>query len=270
MNNNIYIDIAKICSLSYLSKDNILNKMETCGPYKETDCDNVLYKCSKIPLLLSSHNDCQILICKYENYLSLCFRGTESKEDILVDLNIIKVPFNLDIIDEENIPYVHKGFYNQFNSLKDDINKEIKKHLDNNENIKLIFSGHSLGGAIATIASLHFKYKYPNQDISCITFGSPRVGCINFANLFNNKINNSVRFVNDNDPVPCFPTPWRFKHVVGLNWINKDKIENEISVWRFYRFFKNTIINLFGYGYNAINDHSCMGYFKDLQLLNDL
>ena len=62
-----------------------------------------------------------------------------------------------------------------------------------------------MGGALATISSLAFSLKYPDLNIACITFGSPRVGDSIFATYFNKIVKESYRFVNDNDPVPCIP-----------------------------------------------------------------
>ena len=42
----------------------------------------------------------------------------------------------------------------------------------------------------------------------------------------------------------------------------------EILVWRFYRFCKNTFLDWFGYGYNPLLDHSCLEYIKDLHRYN--
>lgn len=195
---------------------------------------------------------------------------------------------------------VHSGFNNQFLSVKEPLENTIDDFIhnhfqdnpvcdnqyqnqngeecnsnltDNNNNGKdsipsIIFTGHSLGGALATLSSLYFKCKYPEVQINCITFGSPRAGCSEFTKLFNKNIEESYRFVNDNDPVPCMPLAWRFKHVKGCQWLYQDKVMNEIGVNRLWRFLKNTVLNLVGYGgYNAIGDHSCSGYIFDLQQL---
>ena len=38
------------------------------------------------------------------------------------------------------------------------------------------YFGHSLGGALATVAAVVFGAMYPEARHVCITFGSPRVG----------------------------------------------------------------------------------------------
>jgi hypothetical protein len=267
--NNIIKEISKLCSLSYNSPK-INKELFTSRPYFFNKNECVFYQCQEEPHFYSTKKDCQAYVCKFDNILCISFRGTESIEDILTDLNISRVPIEFDFpLNLKEDIHVHRGFLNQFNSIKLNIDQEIIEYYIKDSNTKkIIFSGHSLGGALATIASLYFKLKYKDLDISCITFGSPRVGCKDFVKLFNKQIENSYRFVNDNDPVPCIPTAWRFKHVKGVQWINKDKIVHEIKVWRFYRFIKNLFLSFFSLGgYNSLIDHSCDEYIKDLEIV---
>lgn len=50
--------------------------------------------------------------------------------------------------------------------------------------------GHSLGGAIAEIDSLFFALNIPGVSIKTVTYGTPRVGNLDFAQL----IDSYVRF----------------------------------------------------------------------------
>ena len=286
----IILDFCKLSSIAYSNQDNIIEGFTNLRPFNRDDDRTVLYNCSKPQLYESfdgSGNDCQVYINNY-NYLgnnnkkievlSICFRGTESYRDVITDLNIIKDKF--EIIPDKSIqtkPKIHGGFLKQFLSIKDNLDIKIyefvqKKRYYNekyflNEDIILVFSGHSLGGGLATLASLYYSYIFPDAQIDCITFGSPRVGCSLFAKLFNERISNSFRYVNDNDPVPCVPSSFTYEHVKGLKWLNEDIVKNEIKVWRFWRFIKNSVINIFGFGYNALNDHSITEYIKDINII---
>lgn len=331
----ILVDCAKMCSLAYLSQEELQNKYQDNRPYGKNEECCVLYQCQgECPTLICSQcpnpenlnngsdvsdlgfegsNDCQVYTTKYKNgnknTLMVAFRGTESGRDVLTDLNIftdkLQLPkysmYHYPIFHQEELRdkwdidiKVHSGFNNQFLSVKEPLENTIDEFMNHhfqdnpvwgknyqngeecNDNLNneteavptIIFTGHSLGGALATLSSLYFKCKYPEAEISCITFGSPRAGCSEFANLFNNNIEESYRFVNDNDPVPCVPLAWRFKHVKGCQWLYQDKVMNEIGVNRLWRFIKNTVLNIFGLGgYNAVGDHSCSGYVFDLQKL---
>lgn len=281
-------DLSKLCEISYLNQQDvnymyfdkrILNNKNNQN--NQNKC--VLQHCSVVPRLYSSDKDCQMYVCYYNGNLCIIFRGTESKRDILTDINISLIELKLPNNNSNKKSYVHCGFWNQFNSIKnnlDNIIKEYNKLNQNNINTKMItnndkdvkktviFTGHSLGGALSTIAVLYYKHLYPDMEYKCVTFGSPRVGCSNFKQLFNQNIDCSYRFVNDNDPVPCIPTPWRFSHVKGCHWLSKDKVLYETSKWRFWYFCKNMCLSLFGYGYDALNDHSCSEYTKDLECLD--
>lgn len=260
-------DCAKFCNLAYLNNDCIQENF--CNrPYNCNDDDIVFYNCTQ-PKFIHSNDDCQLYTCNYKSSLIIWFRGTESLKDILIDLNFFRTPLKLKNNDKNVL--VHQGFYNQFESVFTPLNKTINNYvLDyKNRNQHLIFVGHSLGGALATISACYFSHVYPTLKVSCITFGSPRVGNNHFVNAFNSSVSESYRFVNDNDPVPCLPSRLRYKHVNGCKWLYQDQILNETKGWRFYRFLKNTFLSLFGYGYNALNDHSCETYIDDLNNISD-
>ena len=76
-------------------------------------------------------------------------------------------------------------------------------------NYQTIFIGHSLGGALATIASFYYanyatKYTFKSEPI-LITFGQPRVGNQLFAEYLTNNINQIYRIVRPKDPVTQIP-----------------------------------------------------------------
>lgn len=260
MSKVLHLDLANLCSLSYLNEDKIKENFTN-----SRNLGNALQKCSCVPVLHTGEYDVQAYVCQYDDTITIAFRGTESSEDILTDLKLFQVPFYLPNISYTETPNVHQGFNLQFQAIKFDLHQHIEKILKSHKIEKLVFTGHSLGGALATIASVYFSSKYPLLELTCFTLGSPRVGDTKFIKIFNERIKNSYRYVNDNDPVPCVPTVWRFEHVKGLIWLHQDTVKREIPVWRFYRFLKNTFLDWFGYGYNAFDDHKCEEYVTDIQ-----
>ncbi|KAJ2913344.1 hypothetical protein MD484_g7068, partial [Candolleomyces efflorescens] len=69
---------------------------------------------------------------------------------------------------------------------------------------QVTLTGHSLGGAIAIIATAHLSVQIPGVSLRTITYGSPRVGNQAFVDFVNarsvmNRINNK------DDPVPILP-----------------------------------------------------------------
>jgi len=252
------LNIARLSTMCYFNEEK-LHKYYSCErPYNKNTNELVFNYIKKEPIFVHDFKtDCQLIITNYKEFLVIVFRGTESKQDVFTDLNVLQENLYLKNIDLS--PKTHAGFLKQFLSVKESIIQYIEKY-DN-----IIFCGHSLGGALATIASLYFYFYFEKiKIINCVTFGSPRVGDKVFSKLFDTVINESIRIVNDNDPVPCFPTTWRFEHVQGLQWLNQDVVKKEIKVWRFYRFLKYTFLNIFGYGYNALEDHSCENYIEEI------
>ena len=120
---------------------------------------------------------------------------------------------------------VHKGFEDQFQTIKDTIMDLINRILDNpaqtdKQSIRIICTGHSLGGALATRMAFHIAYKFPVNPIICVTFGSPKVGNYAFAKQFNKEIRESYRFVYGLDTVcgvpPVFFGYWHVDKMIRL------------------------------------------------------
>lgn len=123
-------------------------------------------------------------------------RGTEPNEwnDIKADADAVTVL-------AETAGRVHRGFKREV----DDLWPMLETALTNNE-LPLWFSGHSLGGAMATIcAGRCFLSHIDSNPEQLYTYGSPRVGdkrYINFVKL------DHFRFVNNNDIVTRVPPTW--------------------------------------------------------------
>ena len=63
-----------------------------------------------------------------------------------------------------------------------------------------MFPGHSLGGALATLAALEIRQACPDHsklDISCYTFGAPRTGNHAFAHEYNEGVPDTWGIIND-------------------------------------------------------------------------
>ncbi|MDH3220486.1 MAG: lipase family protein [Gammaproteobacteria bacterium] len=138
----------------------------------------------------------------------LVFRGTEQKlADFRTDLDaaLIRAP-------EANAEeLIHKGFYESFASVRDLIYKDLKK----DEQLPLYVTGHSLGGALAIVAT---RFIAKDSLGACYTFGGPRVGNLDMGFVFRTPI---YRVVNSSDIVPRTPPAWLFTLVVTLlNWLH--------------------------------------------------
>ncbi|MGJ0391399.1 MAG: lipase family protein, partial [Methylocystis sp.] len=108
-----------------------------------------------------------------QDIIALVFRGTQSTQNW--DTN-----FQVETINPPNTDahlHVHKGFYNAFSKMadgKEGLRLAFEKVRDASQGtIPIYITGHSLGGALAQIATAVFGC---DQIAACYTFGSPRVG----------------------------------------------------------------------------------------------
>jgi hypothetical protein len=149
-----------------------------------------------------SNFDVKYMICDCsknndEKRLIIGFRGTSSFQDFLVDLDLIGQ------INECEGSF-HSGVYKR--SKKIPIKHFIEKLL--NENYEIIFTGHSLGAAIASLVTVEvLTHKAVLVDsviknVQFIGFGSPLVACSKFKKFIGKYENNFHFYANENDIVP--------------------------------------------------------------------
>ena len=87
-------------------------------------------------------------------------------------------------------------------------------------------TGHSLGGALASLFSLYLKEKTKDSDITLITFGQPRVGDSTYAHVHDSMIppHRKLRFVYRYDIMPHFPSAHarpEYRHHSREVWVYK-------------------------------------------------
>jgi len=145
----------------------------------------------------------------------LSFRGTEVTEpsDILADLKAGK---NIEAIGGK----IHVGFKGEINKLWPAIEKAVS---DINS---LYVTGHSLGAAMATIASGRMQSKV----LALVTFGSPRVGNKEYVNSLTVK---HYRVQNNCDDVTKVPfLLMGFKHHGTHMYMNYYGAFRNLTAWQ--------------------------------------
>ncbi|WP_462171981.1 lipase family protein [Pseudoalteromonas xiamenensis] len=72
--------------------------------------------------------------------------------------------------------------------------------------IRLVITGHSLGGALAMLFAVKFRAKWreacENKLIEVVTFGSPAIGLQEFKNYYGDLVSKTTRIINGSDGVP--------------------------------------------------------------------
>ena len=160
-----------------------------------------------------------IIAISQEGRVAISFRGTSDFTDALTDALAIKKRW----IHGKGwlffAPRVHFGFYNAYLPIRDRILKSIKALTKKNRQ-RIHITGHSLGGALATLcaADIRRTLKLP---VTMYNYGSPRVGNKRFEKLYNKLVPDTFRFVNDKDAVPTIPKIGYF-HVGNLCYMDND------------------------------------------------
>ncbi|MBD1998600.1 lipase family protein [Leptolyngbya sp. FACHB-541] len=157
------------------------------------------------------------------------FRGSEKRLDWETNLDFEQevVEFRQEVIEGEIVqereqvyPYkgasqsgakMHRGFSEAYLSVRGQIHRYLK---DRSTVTHCTVTGHSLGGALATLCAVDIQYNFPNIAIAIYTFGTPRVGNDGFRESFNRRVPNSSRFIYGMDMVPALPRTWQgYRHV---------------------------------------------------------
>lgn len=138
-------------------------------------------------------------ILETDDNIVIAFRGTSSPVDWIADMiaRQQKFPF------VRNAGWTHEGFTAIYRSARKQI-FAILNRLPGHK--KLYITGHSLGGALATLCAIdvaiHSQYSAP----SVYTFGAPRTGDPAFVKAYHGVVRQSHRVYNLYDAVTQVPT----------------------------------------------------------------
>ncbi len=137
----------------------------------------------------------EALLCKLredndaEGMLVLAFRGTQpSIRDVLTDIKS-------DLVSAPGGGRVHRGFLDAFEKIRQPIADALKKH----EGPPVYITGHSLGGALALLATRELG---SDSTGACYAFGAPRLADDEFFKRIKTPV---YRVVNAADGVPRVP-----------------------------------------------------------------
>lgn len=153
----------------------------------------------------------------------LTFPGTETIQDAKLDLRVTRVPFagntpaefaakakDLEHKSGEK-PLVHQGFNDYVQTVLFSkpleqaggltFGEEVARQLQANPQSTLYLTGHSLGGAVATLSAARLAdLGVSSEQLKVITFGAPAVGNEAFARAYEHKFS-LTRIVMAGDPV---------------------------------------------------------------------
>jgi triacylglycerol lipase len=206
----------------------------------------------------------------------LTFRGTDTLKDWLGN-------FDIDLVGGPLGGKVHEGFARSLSLIWKDIQmtldvlqpRPVATKADLVQGIQrevkapsLWITGHSLGGALATLTAARLREK--DQSVHGLyTFGSPRVGDRDFQEEFNGDFRSKAfRFVNRNDAVTRIPMRSMFySHVGQLFYIDEDDtIHTDPSFWyRFVDGIKVRLNDVADLDLSTIENHKIEYYIRGIE-----
>ncbi|KAK2756508.1 hypothetical protein FQN54_005401 [Arachnomyces sp. PD_36] len=149
--------------------------------------------------------------------LVLSFRGASSTEAWIANLDFVRV--DSDLCDDCG---VHKGFWESWLSVVDPLTEAVEQATADHPDYSLVFTGHSAGAAVATIAASAFRNA--GTEVDLFSYGGPRVGDENLAAyLTSQDLGRSYRVTHTADPVPRLPPRlFGYSHTSPEYWITSD------------------------------------------------
>ena len=208
--NHVYLVSAE-CRMAGIYEEHV-------GPFHAEEDVYTIPGHTGIPLpLVGTHNP-DILGSVYlrESKVYVSFRGTRDLVDWLSNFNVYLKP-------AEGIHgfegKLHSGFSKAADSCYVSMVNQIKKVIEGQEleDLEFIFTGHSLGGAMATINAFRFMQNRGSFDdnpfmlpegfnkVKLVTFSAPPVGDEEFARVFNRSLPTTLRVFHKADIVANLP-----------------------------------------------------------------
>ncbi|MFH8617924.1 lipase family protein [Streptomyces sp. NPDC017979] len=161
-------------------------------------------------------DDTQAYTMASDRMIVTAFRGTEPVQirDWLSDANTPPWP------GPAMTGYVHYGFGAALDSVYPEVRDAIAEFRDGEQTVW--FTGHSLGGALAMLASCQLYLEKPKVRADGVyTFGQPRTCDRILAAAANQGFKDRFyRFVNNNDIVPQLPPEPAYTHVDAVRYFD--------------------------------------------------
>ena len=189
----------------------------------------------------------------------IAFRGTEPTQfsDVKADLLAFKRKSKTE-------GKVHMGFKIELRKLWSDISGILEKKKQQ----QIWITGHSLGGAMATICASRLRGEPKGNIKALYTYGSPKVGGKKFVwNLDVIELEHH-RFVNNNDIVTKVPLAlMMYKHCGDLCYINYHGNIRKMTTWQRIKDQFRGIMRAWQKGepFDGARDHSISAYEKKLE-----
>ncbi|EPQ56302.1 alpha/beta-hydrolase [Gloeophyllum trabeum ATCC 11539] len=130
-------------------------------------------------------------------------RGSTSVEDFAIDSETSLEPYVSPGVVPPPGAMTHTGFLTAWNSVAPGVISVVREQLLEHPGYAIVTTGHSLGGALSSLAGVSMKSNFPVNPVRMYTYGQPRTGNPTYAYFVNDLFGpNAYRFVHAADGVP--------------------------------------------------------------------
>ena len=145
-----------------------------------------------------------ILSVRQNKRLYIAFRGCKDIEELVscIESKMVKPFPNKNML-------VNYAIWNKYESIKEYVDNIVNDvlEIDNTKSDimeiqDIIFTGHSLGGALAQIAGSLYHNNTHKFNKICVTLGAPYVGDLDYVNYTNDALDVNIRVAAAQDIIP--------------------------------------------------------------------
>ena len=208
-------------------------------------------------------NSAQAMLVEHKDYFCMSFRGTDELADWLDNMDIAST--------EQACGTFHEGFWESTEDVWDMYSK-YKELAAGQEQRPLFITGHSLGGAMATVAAVRLLHENI-PFVGLYTFGQPRAMVRKMIPKINAQCKaRFFRFQNNNDIVTRMPALLAgYRHGGTQLYISQRRV-----IYRKTGFWFNLYDHLYGtfkdfkksHRFDMISDHDMNEYLEAIQAWN--
>lgn len=177
-NPKISLELGYMSDVAYSSVSSI--QAWTCSSCKKFTVTDVRSPIIQIKAFLNTTEDIQGFVgySATHNAVIAAFRGSVDVKNWMANLDATQVAYP-----KCSGCAVHKGFYNAYAEVSATVKAQVQLILSKYRTAAIYVTGHSLGGALASLAALDIKSTFGKVN-EFYTFGEPRLGNAAFASYF--------------------------------------------------------------------------------------
>ncbi|KAJ7455870.1 alpha/beta-hydrolase, partial [Mycena latifolia] len=149
--------------------------------------------------------DTQGFIARDDNRkeIVVALRGSTSVQDFITDAEIVLAPFVSPGVSPPAGSLAHTGFLTAWNAVASSVISTVRAQVAAHPGYQLVSTGHSLGGALSSLAGISLQQNFGGNTVRMYTYGQPRTYNPAGAKFINTQFGSrAFRAVHTTDGVP--------------------------------------------------------------------